>query len=372
MHYLLNDQSYYFPSSNDQTYPLQQFLQNLEHNFPIIVRISSSNIHERSIKHLLSRNIPLLLLTGYQFQSILSEYHPPNDGRHRLSITQGKLLPKKTTKFRTMRKLSKSLVTIATSNLREENNMDDNENCFNTRTIARNINEKRSNIVPLCRIPLSYSGYFEILNENDQAIEPVHQISDLLMIEYHNDEKNQQIRTEKWPQAFILRCQCQAYTKRYIPDEGKLSGSTDSCYGSLSDLDSQKTPLILNDNKETLQPGQILTILNSCFAYRSQISEQESKLDEYPLQSPTTSWLRTKSRFFFPRKKSQPTSNNSTKNIYDIPKISQTYLKCRTQQGDIVYISTDETGLFSPVYTPNRRSSSIVDSKISMYQVFFN
>ncbi|CAF1292279.1 unnamed protein product [Adineta ricciae] len=372
MHYLLNDQSYYFPSSNDQSYPLQQFLQNMNSSFPIIVRISSSNIHERSIKHFLSRNIPLLLLTTHQFQSILSEYHCSNEGKHRSSISHGKHLIKKSTKLRTMKNLSKSLVTIATSSGRDGNTDDTNDDydvdAFNTRTIARNLNKKRSNVVPLCRIPLSYPQYFELLNENDQAIEPFHRISDLLIIEYQNDEQNRKVRTEKWPRTFFLRSTCQMFTKRSVPDDGKLSGSADSCYGSLSDLDPQKTPLILNDEKQLLQPGQVITILSTCLAYRSPTGDHESpKSDSSTSQSSTTSWLRTKSRFFFPRKKLQQPSVNpsamttSTRNIYDVPKISQSYLKCQTEQGDIVYISIDETGLFSPVYTPKRRYSFMFD-----------
>jgi hypothetical protein len=261
-----------------------------------------------------------------------------------------------------MKKLSKSLVTL-TTNLDDDCSDDDYDN---TRNIVRTLNEKRSLSTPLCRVPIDYHGFFELLNENNQAIEPFHQLSDLLIIEY-NDE----IRTEKWPQAFFLRSPCTAYTKRYIPDERKLSSSADSCYGSLSDLDLHKNLLILNDNKQIIQPDQIITILNQCSAYRSQTPPDNEFQTEQFISHSSTSWLRNKSRFFFSRKRSQPThsynnnqitTNNSTKNIYDISKKSEQYLKCQTEQGDIVYISLDEPGLFSPLNSQNYRSKSIKET----------
>jgi hypothetical protein len=363
MHYLLGGQQLYFPSSDDQSYTLHEFLKNKcknEYNLPIIVKITSLNIHGRSIKNLLSKNTPLLLLDTYQFESILAEYHRSNDGRYqsnRRRLTQGKLSSKTATKFRTMKKLSKSLVTLTTTTNQMEDYSD--EDYDNTRTIIRTLNEKRSLSSPLCRVPINYNGFFELLNENDQAIEPFHQLSDLLITEY-KDENNQQIQTEKWPQAFFLRSTCIAYTKRYIPEERKLSGSADSCYGSLSDLDSHKNLLILNDDKQILQPGQIITILNQCSAYSTETpSIKDLKSEEFISHSSTTSWLRNKSRLFFLKKKT-PTSNSHSnnnhhhhqfikKNIYDISKKSQPYLKCQTEQGDIVYISIYETGLFSPL-----------------------
>ncbi|CAF0926827.1 unnamed protein product [Adineta steineri] len=372
MHYVLNDQSFYFPSSNDQSYALRQFLAKQEYQLPLIVRVSSSNIDDLSIKNFLSKNIPLLLLNVHQFRSILSEYYTSNDSKHhsnkyRLTLTQGKLLSKQKTKYRTMKKLSKSLVTVASTNLEDENSDDD---YFKTRTIVRNLNEKRSTLAPLCRIPITYQRFFEVLNENDQAIEPFHKISDLLIIEYSKDDNNQDIRIEKWPQSFFLRSTCKAYTKRYIPDENKLSASSDSCYGSLSDLDSQRNLLILNDNKQILQPGQVIKILNQCSAYCSQTSKHENQIIEQPTSpssTTTTSWLRNKSRFFFPRKKTQPTQTlnkqSTINNIYDIPKISEPYLKCQIEQGDIVYISIYEIGLFSPIYSKNHRVNSLTDSE---------
>ncbi|CAF0916245.1 unnamed protein product [Rotaria sp. Silwood1] len=376
MHYLLGGQQFYFPSSDEQSYTLQEFLDNKynnEYSLPTIVRITSINIHGRSIKNLLSKNIPLLLLDTYQFESILAEYHRSNDGkyhstRHRFTSTQAKIASKTTNKFRTMKKLSTSLVTLTKTNLSDDNSDDDYENM---RIIIRNLNQNRSSSIPLCRIPMNYHGFFELLNENDQAIEPFYKLSNLIIKENKNDDNNnnkQQIYTEKWPQAFYLRSTCIAYTKRYIPDERKLSGSADSCYGSLSDLDLHKSLLILNDERITLQPGQIITIISQCSAYRSQTHNKELKTEQFESHS-STSWFRNKSRFFFLRKKAQPSHSsknqltNSTKNIYDISKKSEPYLKCQTEQGDIVYISIHESGLFSPLNSQNYRSTSITESE---------
>ncbi|CAF3616656.1 unnamed protein product, partial [Rotaria sp. Silwood2] len=145
-----------------------------------------------------------------------------------------------------MKKLSTSLVTLTKTNLSDDNSDDEYENM---RIIIRNLNQKRSLSIPFCRIPINYHGFFELLNENDQAIEPFHKLSNLIIKEYKNDDNNQQIYTENWPQAFYLRSTCIAYTKRYIPNERKLSGSADSCYGSLSDLDAHRSLLILNDER---------------------------------------------------------------------------------------------------------------------------
>jgi hypothetical protein len=376
MHYLLGRQQFYFPSSDDQSYTLQEFLDNKcnnEYQLPIIVKITSLNIPGRSIKNLLSKNTPLLLLDTYQFESILAEYHRSNDGRfhsnrRRLTLAQGKLSSKTTTKSRINKKLSKSLVTLTTT----ANPIDDNsdEDYDNTRTIIRILNEKNPLSNPFCRVPINYHGFFELLNENDQAIEPFHKLSDLLIIEC-KDENNQQIRTEKWPQAFFLRSTCTAYTKRYIPEERKLSGSADSCYGSLSDIDSHKNLLILNDDRQILQPGQIITILNQCSAYNTQLPVNDFNTEQFISHS-STSWLRNKSRLFFPKRKiptsySHNNNNNNKqfikKNIYDISKKSQPYLKCQTEQGDIIYIPINESGLFSPLNSQNSRLNSTKDSE---------
>lgn len=360
MHYLLGGQQFYFPSSDDPSYRLQDFLNNKcnnEYHLPIIVKITSSNLPGRSIKNLLPKNTPLLLLDTYQFQSILAEYHRSNDGKfhsnkRRLNLTQGKLNSKTINK-----KLSKSLVTLTTTNPIDDNSDDDNDNI---RTIIRSLNEKRSLSNPLCRVPINYHGFFELLNENDQSIEPFHRLSDLIIIEYH-EENNKQIRTEKWPETFFLRSTCIAYTKRYIQDERKLSGSADSCYGSLSDLDMHRNLLILNEEKQIIQPGQIITILNQCLAYNTQTSVTDLQGEQFISHS-STSWIRSKSRFFFSRKKTPITNSHHQyikKKISDISKKPQSYLKCQTEQGDIVYISLYETGLFSPL---NFRSKSSQNS----------
>lgn len=361
MHYLLGGQEYYFPSSNDPSFSLQEFLDNQsqhEYHLPTIVKITSLNLPGRSIKNLLAKNIPLLLLDTYQFESILAEYHRSNDGRYqsnrrRLALTQGKFHSKSNAQFKTMKKLSKSLVTLTTANNPAEETSD--EDYDNARAIIRSLNEKRSLSNPLCRVPVNYHGYFELLNENDQAIEPFHQLSDLLIIEYR-EENHQQKRIEKWPPAFFLRSTCLAYTKRYIPEERKLSGSADSSYGSLSDIDLHRNRLILNDDKQVLQPGQVIQILNPCFAYSSQTVVKEIPAEQFTSQS-STSWIRTKSRFFFLGRKSPKTNSHSqnpttiTRTVYDISKKPQLYLKCRTEQDDIVYISIHESGLFSPINT---------------------
>lgn len=367
MHYLLGGQQFFFPSSDDPSYNLEEFLENKshqEHYLPAIVKITAFNYPGRSIKNLITKNTPLLLLDTYQFESILAEYYRSNDGRYQSNRRRLPYNSKNNAQFRTMKKLSKSLVTLTatttTTTSAEENSDDDLDN---VRAIVRSLNEKRSSSNPLCRVPIDYNGYFELLNENDQAIEPFHQLSDLMKIE-HREENNEQKRIEKWPEAFFLRSTCIAYTKRYIPEERKLSGSADSSYGSLSDIDCHRNLLILNDDKQILQPGQVIKILNQCFAYSSQTVIKEVPAEQFISQS-STSWIRTKSRFFFSRKKT-PKSNsrpsnppNITRNVYDISKKPQLYLKCQTEQDDIVYISMNETGLFSPINSELNRSENL-------------
>ena len=378
MHYLLGNQNFYFPSSLDQFYTLKEFLDNRrfsEDHLPIIVRITSLNIHQCSIKDLLSKNIPLLLLNTYRFQSILAEYHRTYDGkyqstRNRLTSPQGKSTLKSTAKFLTRKKLSTSLVKLITTDAINTNDEDDDDDYDKTLITIRNLNKKHSLSNPFCRIPIDYHGFFELLNENDQAVEPFHQLSDLLLTEYDNENKRQ-VRTEKWPQAFFLRSTCPAYTKRHIPDERKLSGSADSCYGSLSDLDPHKNLLILNDDKQILQPGQIITILNQCSAYRSQIPDDEIETEQFVSHSTTTLRSRNKSRFFFLRRKPGPlhsynnelTMRNRKQSIYDISNISQPYLKCQTEQGDIVYIYIHASGLFSPLNSRNYHYETITETE---------
>ena len=65
MHYLLGGQQFYFPSSDDPSYTLQEFLTNKtpnEYSLPTIVKITSLNILGRSIKNLLSKNTPLVVI----------------------------------------------------------------------------------------------------------------------------------------------------------------------------------------------------------------------------------------------------------------------------------------------------------------------
>lgn len=373
MHYLLGGQNYYFPSFDEQSYTLEEFFDNKcnsENRLPTVVRITSLNIHGRVVKDLLTKETPLLLLERHQFESILAEYYPSNDGKpnsskHRFTSNQGKFISKATGKFRTAKKLSGSLITLTKTATSDDNSDDDYDNM---RIIIRNLNQKRSPVTPLCRIPINYHGLFELLNENDQAVPPFHKLSNLLISE-HTDGNNQQNISQNWPKVFFLRSKCVAYTKRYIPGERKLSGSADSCYGSLSDLDSQKNLLILNDDALILKPGQIITIITQCSAFRSQTSEKETKTDEFASQS-SSSWFRSKTRFFFFRKKHQdsnfpPTQNTTkspTKNVYNISKKPEPYLKCQTEQGDIVYISINETGLFSPINSYQNPTKTTIEA----------
>ena len=306
------------------------------------------------MRTLLSKNTPLLLLSTDQLHSILAEYHPST--RYRSALAQTKI----SKRFLSKKKFSKSLVTFSHSHGSGDHSDDDYDN---TRTILRTINEKRSPSAVLCRVPMDYQGFFELLNENDQSMEPYHRLADLLVDE--EKENAVQSTTEKSPQAFFLRSACSAYTRRYMTDERKLSGSGDSCYGSLSDLESHKNLLILNDDKLILPPGQIISILNACAAFRCHATEKSPDEDVFHSHSSATSWLRQKSRLLFPKRKSQPThpyENSSPKNMHNISNRPERFFKCRTEQGDVVYISPDASGLFSPLHSSSSSSSSSLKS----------
>ena len=348
MHYLLGDQNFYFPSSDDQSYSLQVFLQNKRRSdchLPVIVKIKSLDIPHGPMRTLLAKNTPLLLLDTDQLHSILAEYHPSS--RYRSALSQAKI----SKKFLSKKKFSKSLVTFSHSHGSTDHSDDDYDN---TRTILRTLNERRSTSTVLCRVPIDYQGFFELLNENDQSMEPFHRLADLL-IDEEKENTAAQLTKDKSPQAFFLRSPCIAYTRRYMADERKLSGSGDSCYGSLSDLESHKNLLILNDDRQILPPGQIISILSPCSVYRSDVSERIPLNDAFLSHSSATSWLRQKSRLLFPRKKSEPShpyENSVPKNTHEISRRPERFLKCRTELGDTVYISPDASGLFSPLHSP--------------------
>jgi hypothetical protein len=285
---------------------------------------------------------------------------------------------KASTKFRNMKKLSKSLASLTTvnqpnNNLNDDDSLDgEDDQTYHQRHLVKNLNEKRSSATPLCRLPMQYRRYFELLDENDKAIDPYHKLTDLIRIEY--DEHDRDKRIEKWPHAFFLRSSCSAYTKKETSDilpppiindqNSNSTASSDSCYSSSSDLDSSKNFILLNEEIQTLQAGQILMILGDCLAVHERISQKEVKEQPQPPSpsspySSTASWFKDKSKLFFSKKRRQ---SNNTENISNalmyskiIPKKSESYLKCQTQQGDTVYISLDESGLFSPLNLPTHR-----------------
>ncbi len=398
---LLNHYPLYFPKRNEEIYTLKQFLDNTindKYNLPIIVNITSLNNYGRSLKSVLTKNTQLLLIDIYQVESIVAEYHRLHDGRHhhhshrhRISLMrQGKMATKASTKFRKMKNLSKSLASLTTINqINNSNNNDDDDDyidneddsTYKQRILVKSLNERRSSSIPLCRIPIDYQGYFELLNENDQPVEPYHKLTDLMITEYDDNHPERPI--EKWPHAFLLRSSCVGYTKKstseLLQTTTNSTASNDSCYSSSSEFDSQKNPVILDDEIYVLQPGQILTILGDCFAQRTRISDKEQQ----QLQSPSTppsptpaylsaSWIKDKSKMFFSKKRRQSQPNDVISNEIvlsrTLSKISEHYLKCQTQQGDIVYISLQESGLFSPLNIQTHRLNSMDISGVFQLQ----
>lgn len=361
---MLNHYPVYFPKRNEELYTLKQFLDeatNDKYQLPIIVNVTSVNNYGRSIKHILKKNSTLLLIDINQLDSIVAEYHRSTDGRHnthrhRLTKTQGKMANKATNKFRNMKKLSKSLATLNTTNQNTISSSNNNEfvgetdSTFNQRNLVKNLNDKHRTSFPLCRIPIQYQRYFELLNENDQSIEPYRKLTDLILIE--PDANDPDKRIEKWPNAFFLRSPCASYTKRPSSSVGNdLS----------TDVDSQNNVILLNDDVLILPAGQILTILDSCMAAHTKILEKEMK----ELQPPTSpspsyfspSWIRDKSRMFFSKKRRQTQQperiSHEIIRCKSYQKKPELYLKCQTQEGDIVYICLEESGLFSPLNLPS-------------------
>jgi hypothetical protein len=404
MHDLLNHYPVHFPKRNDQLYTLKQFIEtSTKSQLPIIVNIASSNNYGRGLKHFLTKNTHLLLIGVYQFDSVLAEYHRSQDGRrhshrHRLILTQGKMATKASTKFRTMKMFSKSLASLTTLSQSNNYNYDDDEDdddnddddqSYHQRSLLKSLNERRSSSIPLCRIPIQYSRLFELLNENDQSVEPYHKLTDLILPGY--PEK----RIEKWPRAFFLRSSCPAYTQKNTPEyvhstsindqKSNSTASNDSCYSSSSDIDSQKNSIILKDEIQTLQAGQILTILGDCIARHMQLVDKEQQQQQQPPPSPVTTplspftiasnWLRDKTKIFFPKKRrSSPSPDIISSEISSNKLIShkyEPYLKCQTEQDDIVYIPLHESGVFSPVYCPTSHTKSNTDlSRLDISEVY--
>ena len=400
-----------FPTDNDQLFTLKQFLDNInnelhdQYSLPIIVKIKSLNSYGQNIKNLLSKTNSLLLLNICQLHSILAEYHSSSNRyqhilRHRLISSQGKIPSKASAKFQTMNNSSRSFASLHKLNLlhypsvdkcldaaADDDDDDDddddydggdgNNNTCKRQNLVKIMNEKRSSSNRLCRVPVEYQNYFELLNENDQSIEPCHKLSDLIIVE--QDTNNSGKCHVKWPQAVFLRSSCAAYTKKYAsePSEltlsdraSKLDGHNDSKCEALSDSNSQKDFILLNDDIQILQPGQILTILNDCYAIRTRIFDE--KIKEKQLKSPSFScspsitWIKTKSKIFFSRKNRllQNTDYNSTNGIGNefVPGKLEPFLKCQTQQGDIIYLFLHQWGLFSPLNVRTDRFQSNTES----------
>jgi hypothetical protein len=385
-----------FPARNDQIYTIKEYLDNDDNSchLPIIVNVTALNNYGRYVKHLLSKNTILLLIDARQLDSILAEYHRSHDGRHhthrhRLTLAPGKLATRTSTKFRTMKKLSKSLASLTTANQTSSPIDDDicvdgdvDDLTYHQRILVKNLNEKRSSSIPLCRVPIQYRSFFEFLNENDQSSEPSHRLSDMIIVECDPNEPEKRI--EKWPPAFYLRSSCPAFTKKTkfqtlspTSNDGHSSSgiSADSCYGSSSDLDSQKNPILLNDDPQMLSAGQMLTVIGDYYAVRTRISDKEIKQPSPPAspRMTPTNWF--KSKFFTPKKRRQSytsdTRSSDSSQHTSIANKSEIYLKCRTQQDDIIYISIQESGLFSPLnYQINRSKTSTEPTRDDITGVF--
>lgn len=380
---------------DDKTYKLKEFIEilnkrsNQQYDLPIIVYIKSLNTYGKSIKGLLSKTNAFLLLSVSQLDSILSEYHYSADGRShlhrpRLAIMPKKHPPKSNAKFH-MKKLSRSLMTLPHGSQTTINGEDDGSDAeddtpYNQRLILRHLNEKRSSANHLCRVPIEYQRFFELLNESDQPIEPCHILSELLIIKPDSEDPARHI--EEWPHAFLLRSSCKAYTKKNtyeVPDSTRYDENSrnittvGSIHTLLRPVESRRSLIELSDEVEELEAGQILTILNDCYAFRTRLSDKEQSELHVPTQptSPSTSysspvsWMREKSRALFKGKRKSTSSADSvaSENISNrpLPKRSEPYLKCRTQQGKFVYIFLHETGTFSPIYCQTNEFKSNVE-----------
>jgi len=350
------------------TYTIKEYLANFDnkrYKLPTIVNITSLNNYGRSIKNILTKHTVLLLIEIDQIDSVVAEYYGSHDGRgqsqrHRITLPQSKMVTKTSTKIRNMKKLSKSVASLAAANQPGDPPDDDypdsdDENAYNLRAFMKLLNEKRSSSVYMCRIPTQYESFFELLNGNDQPIEPCHKLNDLLLIDC--DENDPEKRTEISPSAFFLRSSCIAYTKKPTTDgNSNLTVSVDSCYGSSSDLDLPKNLITLNDNPEILQAGQTLIILGDCYALRPKTSDKEVKqyqsITTSSSYSSPTSWFKAKSKIFSKKsRQSNAAEKISGENIRrkSTCETFEHYVKCQTQSGDVIYISLEEPGLFSPL-----------------------
>ena len=188
-----------------------------------------------------------------------------------------------------------------------------------------------------------------------------------MIVEYDDNDTRKSIK--RWPHAFLLRSSCPAYTRKSVHDcetrndDQSSATSTDSCYGSSADLDPQKSVIALSDESTMLQAGQILTVLGDCQGLRTRTPERLSSEQLTP-STPSSAgasgspssfpWPRGRSFFSLFKTKARPsqildlsTYDTQTQSVATGKK--ETYLKCRTEQGDIVYFSLSQSGLFSPL-----------------------
>ena len=387
MHDLLHRHPPCFPPQHNLSYTLEQFLQKAssQHDakwrLPIIVTITSSNNCGRAGKHILPKHSHLLLLNLDALTSIVAEYQRPQDGRaraHRLRLAPAGS-KKPLTKLRGMQKLSKSLASLTTlgqtssTNENEDVGTVQDDDMYNERRLVRRLNEKRAVSSQLCRIPVEYPGFFEVLDENNKSIEPCHRLSDLMIAEFDELEVGKHV--DRWPHAFLLRSPCPAYARKVALDIATDAGSTDkasavsndSCYGSISDLDSPRNLVILDDDVQTLAPGQVLRIIGECCGIRRRTSTTEQ-----PAVAPTSlsgSNLSPSARIsskslrslFKKRRQSQnfdAPPSESLLPVQSVPGKPEAYLKCRTHNGDVVYIAFHESGSFSPLSDQTHRLRS--------------
>ena len=389
MNDLLNKHQLHFPARHDPSTTLQHFLNNIQTKpdqktrLPMIVRVTSLNNYGRINKSPLTKMTPLLLINIDQLDSILAEYHDVNENRNhsnrnRFKFNQNRISNRTSTRFRNMKKLSRSLVSLtgsSTTDAPHDNDEDDEDedfidenNEFTTyqRNLVKSLNEKllsSTSSFYLCRIPLRSRLYFELLNESDDAIKPYSRLSDLMVVEY--EDQYPEKLTQRWPNAFLLRSSSAAFT-RYDDQSSATTSSSDSCYGSSVDLDTQKNVIVrLNDEPMMIPAGQILAILGECQGLRKRTTDKNSPEPFTPSPRPSSAgvsgspssspWAKGRGFFGF-FKKSRPSQilDLLTSEPQNFPTTTTTgnvesYLKCRTEQSDIVYFSLRQSGLFSPL-----------------------
>lgn len=353
----------------DKSLTLKNYLSSLSQNsdeisteLPMIVNVVSLNNYGRSLKNILSKNSKLLLISVGQLESILADCYVSDDTRSNmtqrswLDMNSNKIAIESMKKFQTMRKLSKSVVSLA-SNLttigtNEEvslaSKIDENSLSLNERVAVRSLNEKRSSTNYLCRVPINYQGYFELLDENGRAMEPCQKLTDLIITEY--DENDPEQRIQRWPQGFLLRSSCVAYTKRVDNDESISS----------SDIEMQRSIVVLNEERITLKSGEVLTILNECFGngIKTNYETMMSELSTSSMDSSTPpSRTKNKSLFSILKKARQSSSPRKTsgERKKSMDNDVEIYLRCQRENGTIVYILLDENGLFTSIDEKNNR-----------------